>query len=76
MGRIFKLLCLTLMVILSCVMISGCSDDEKPEKEKPDKKSSALFSNKGMKDPDDVKLTIQEGKVVTLNNKGPSFTIW
>lgn len=73
MGKLLKFFCLTLMILLSCVMLSGCGDDNskaKPKKE--DKQSISLFSNKGMKDPDDVKVRVKEGnKVVTLNNQSP-----
>lgn len=73
MGKLLKLLCLTLMVLLSCVMLGGCGgdDDNKAKPKKENKQSTATFSNKGMKDPDEVKIKVKDGRVVTLNNQSP-----
>lgn len=71
MKKIFKLLCCVMMLILSCLTMSGCGDDNGAKEKGNKKQSTASFSNKGMKDVDDVKLKVKDGKVVALNNQNP-----
>jgi len=69
MKNIFKLLCFMIMLVLSCVLVAGCGGGggsssggtKGPKAEKS-------FSNKGMKDPEKIKLKLGDTKnVVGLN---------
>ena len=69
MGKLFRVLCVVMMFVLS-LTVTGCFDDD-DEAEPSGSGSSASFSNKGMKDPYEVKIKVKDGKVVTLNNQNP-----
>ena len=68
MGKFFRILCVVMMFVMS-LSVAGCFDDDEPGSSGSG--GSASFSNKGMKDPDDVKIKVKDGKVVTLNNNNP-----
>ena len=71
MKKIFKLLCVVMMFVLS-LSVTGCfDDDDEKEPASSNSGSSASFSNKGMKELEEVKIKVREGKVVTLNNQNP-----
>ena len=68
MGKFFRILCVVMMFVMS-LSVAGCFDDDEPGSSGSG--SSASFNNKGMKDPDEVKIKVRDGKVVTLNNNNP-----
>ena len=71
MNKFFKLLCVVMMFVLS-LSVTGCfDDDDEKEPASSNSGSSASFSNKGMKELEEVKIKVREGKVVTLNNQNP-----
>ena len=71
MRKFFKLLCVVMMFVLS-LSVTGCfDDDDEKEPASSNSGSSASFSNKGMKELEEVKIKVREGKVVTLNNQNP-----
>jgi hypothetical protein len=71
MRKFFKLLCVVMMFVLS-LSVTGCfDDDDEKDPASSNSGSSASFSNKGMKELEEVKIKVREGKVVTLNNQNP-----
>ena len=64
MRKFFKLLCVVMMFVLS-LSVTGCfDDDDEKEPASSNSGSSASFSNKGMKELEEVKIKVREGKVV------------
>ena len=71
MKKVFRYLCVVMMFLLS-FSVAGCFDDDEPASSGSGSSSSASYSNKGMKDPEDVKIKVKDGKVVTLDNQKPN----
>ena len=70
MKKVFRYLCVVMMFLLS-LSVAGCFDDDDEPASSGSGSSSASYNNKGMKDPDDVKIKVKDGKVVTLDNQKP-----
>ena len=70
MKNFFRYLCIVMMFLLS-LSVAGCfdDDDEPGTSGSGSGSSSASYNNKGMKDPEDVKIKVKDGKVVTLDNR-------
>ena len=59
------------MMFLLSLSVAGCFDDDDEPASSGSGSSSASYSNKGMKNPDEVKIKVKDGKVVTLDNQKP-----
>ena len=70
MKKVFRYLCVVMMFLLS-LSVAGCFDDDDEPASSGSGGSSASYSNKGMKNPDEVKIKVKDGKVVTLDNQKP-----
>lgn len=70
MKKVFRYLCVVMMFLLS-LSVAGCFDDDDEPASSGSGSSSASYSNKGMKNPDEVKIKVKDGKVVTLDNQKP-----
>lgn len=69
MQNFFRFLCMVMLFVIS-LTTTGCFDDDE-DTGPSDSGSSVSFSNKGMKNLDEVKIKVRDGKVVTLDNQSP-----